>query len=641
MSKATTICPKNSTSRARALPLALLVPLACLLFAAPAPAAAAPAWLAPTELSAPGRDASEPVAAMDEAGETVAVWQRQSEGGVGEVVQGATRSPSAAFSAPLELSAAAGEPTVAMSPSGEAVAVWRHFEIKGEEGLYAIQVSYRRPGGSFSAPLDVAVTPSTAIPQDIHVAIDPSGDTAVVWTRQEPESSSAVVASIRPAGGEFSPPEAISPPPASGVSVSSPSVAIDAAGEAIAVWAHRDAGSTAVQAARGTATAGFGSPVELSKPGQPAFSPAIATSPTGEATAVWVRSNEEATENVIEAATAPPGGGFSVPSELSDPAQSAFEPQVTASPSGAQTAVWTRSNGANFIVEADSGSGGSFGSPVALSEPGESAERPQLAESPNGTTAIVWKRSNGANEIVQGVVGSPGAYSAPANLSAAGQDSQFPMVAIDGAGDATAVWKRSNGANEIVEAAGYDADAPQLHDLSIPALGMAGVPVSFSVSPFDVWPIASTGFDFGDGAGASGASVTHTYTEPGTYRVTATASDAAGTPVSAAGTISIQPSNRFAIGRLSRNRRRGTATLFLTVPGPGRLVLSGKAVRKTSRRARRAGRVKLPVRARGAALRRLARRGKVRLVLKIAFTPDGGTTLVEEKGVMLVKGRHT
>lgn len=421
--------------------------------------------------------------------------------------------------------------------------------------------------------------------------------------------------------------------------MSSPRVAIDAAGEAIAVWAYGDAGSTAVQAARGTASAGFGSPVELSEHGQPAFSPAIATSPIGEATAVWVRSNEEATENVIEAAGAPPGGGFSAPSELSDPAQSALEPQVVTDPSGVQTAVWTRSNGANFVVEAASASGGSFGSPVALSEPGESAEKPQLAESPNGSMAIVWQRSNGANEIVQGVVGSPGGYSAPANLSAAGQDSRFPMVAMDASGDATVVW-RSDGSSKIIEAAGYDADAPVLRGLSIPSSGTVGTPVTFSAAPFDVWPIASTSFGFGDGSTAAGTSVSHVYTEPGTYRVTVTAQDGAGTAVGGQGTISIRPSNEFRIGRLSLNRRRGTAALAVSVPGPGRLVLSGKGVGRAVKRPRRAATVKVPIVARGRTRRRLMRLGAAHVLLAIAFTPNDGDARVKRKRVTLIEKTH-
>ena len=643
MSKATTIRPRGSTWRVpRALPLALLAALVCLLGAA-SPAAAAPAWLTPTDLSAPGRDASEPVVAMDETGETVAVWQRQSEGGVGEVVQGATRSPGAAFSAPFEISAAAGEPTVAMTPSGEAVALWRHFQIEGEEGLYAIQASYRRPGGSFSAPLDVAVTPSTAIPHDIHVAIDAAGDTAVVWTQRE-ESTQVIEASLRPAGGGFTTPATISPTPLlSGHSALDPRVAIDAAGDVTAIWRYFDGTNSVIQVANRPPGGSFSAPSPLTADGEDAFSPSVAMDAAGEATAVWVRSNEEATENVIEAAGAPSGGSFSSsPVELSDSSHRAFEPELAVDPTGTAVAVWTYENGSNDVIQASTaGSGNSFSIPVELSEPAQNASNPELAINSEAAVAVVWQRSDGSNEIAQASTGSPGgSFSSPVNLSAPGQDALFPRVAIDGAGDATTVWKRSNGTSEVVQAAGYDADAPQLHDLSIPSSGMAGEPVSFSVSPFDVWPISSTTFSFGDGAGASGTSVTHTYAARGTYRVTATSIDAAGTLVSAAGTISVQPSNRFTIGRLSLNRRKGTASLLVTVPGPGKLVLFGKGVKRASRRAKRAGKVRLPVRPRGAVLHRLARRRKARLTLKVAFTPDGGTTLTEGKRVTLVKGRR-
>jgi hypothetical protein len=618
----------------RVLPVGLLAAIVSVLFAAPA--AASPAWLPPTELSAGGHDASEPVISMDEAGETVAVWQRQSESEIGEVVQGSTRSPGHSFSAPFELAAASSEQALAMTPSGEAVAVWRHFDL-ADEGDYKIQAAYRPPGGSFSTPFDVAATPNAAIPQNIHVAVDAAGDTVVVWAQQEPGAISVVKASVRPAGGSFTAPSTISPTPVvSGHSARDPRIAIDAAGEAVAVWTYENGKNDVVQAARGSLSGGFSAPAELSSPGQEAATPAIAISPGGEATAAWSRSN--GTDYVIETATAS-GGSFSSPVELSDPAQNALEPEVAIGPSGAPTIVWTRSNGANFIVEAISGSGGSFGSPVAVSEPGENAERPQLAESRSGSVAIVWQRSNGSEEVVQGVVGSPGTFGAPANLSAAGQESRFPLVAMDGNGDATAVW-RSDGSSKVIDAAGYDADAPVLHGVSIPPSGIVGVPVTFSASPFDVWPIASTSFGFGDGSTTQGTSVSHVYEAPGVYSVTVTAQDGAGTAVSAQGTISIRPSNEFRIGRLSLNRRRGTAVLALYVPGPGKIALSGRDVRKTVRRPIRAGTVKIPIAARGKARRKLQRLGAVHLRLAIAYTPIGGDTRVIRKRVTLIEKIH-
>jgi PKD domain len=606
------------------------------------PAAASPGWLASTDLSSAGRDASEPVVAMDEAGETVAVWQRQSDSGIGQVVQAATRVRGATFSEAFELSDSAGEPALAMTPSGEAVVVWRHFEVIEAKGYYAIQASYRPPGGSFSAPIGIAIVPNATQPQDIQVAIDPGGDTAVAWQQLEteigPEPPFLIEGSVRQAGGSFTAPAVISPPPTSENAAFEPRLAIDAAGEATAVWTYENAGSAGVWAARGSVAAGFSEPpVELSPPGEPAGEAAIAMSPAGEGTAIWTRSN--GASYVVEAAIAPPGGGFAAPVALSDPAQNTFGPEVASGPSGDQIAVWRHFDGANYIVEAASATGGSFAAPVALSEPGGDAAHPQVVEDRAGAATVVWQRSAGEAEIVQAAVGSASGFSAPVDLSAPGQSSLFPMVAMDSEGDATAVWL-SEGTSRIVQAAGYDADAPRLDGLSIPTKGTVGVPVGFSASPSDVWPIASVAFAFGDGSSASGSSVSHTYASAGTYEVSVEAKDAVGTAVTRSAQIRILPSNEFAIGRLLLNRRRGTGAFLLTVPGPGRLSLFDRDVKGAAKQLRRRGRVKLPIVARGKSLRILGRRGAVHVKLAISFTPVGGEMRIKDKRVTLIKKIH-
>ena len=60
-------------------------------------AAAAPAWLAPTDLSAPGRDAVEPQVAVDAGGDTVAVWARSN--GSDLIIQASSRPAAVAKSA--------------------------------------------------------------------------------------------------------------------------------------------------------------------------------------------------------------------------------------------------------------------------------------------------------------------------------------------------------------------------------------------------------------------------------------------------------------------------------------------------------------------------------------------------------------
>ncbi len=173
--------------------------------------------------------------------------------------------------------------------------------------------------------------------------------------------------------------------------------------------------------------------------------------------------------------------------------------------------------------------------------------------------------------------------------------------------------------------AGYDASPPQMRGLSIPATGTVGVPVSVSASPFDVWPIASTSFTFGDGAGAPGTSVTHAYSVPGTYQVTATAVDAAGTPVSASGAIAISPSYAFKIGKQKRNKKKGTATLTVEVSGPGQVVglrQEGEAEERGTPPA--PGSVTLAIVAKGKARKQLNKKGKAKVRVTVTFTPDGG-----------------
>ncbi len=90
-------------------------------------------------------------------------------------------------------------------------------------------------------------------------------------------------------------------------------------------------------------------------------------------------------------------------------------------------------------------------------------------------------------------------------------------------------------------------------------------------------------------------------------------------------------SNAFSFGKLKRNKKKGTATLIVNVPGPGTLTASGKGVRAasagqavTSKTVGAAGGVKLVIRAKGKQAKTLRKTGKVKLKTKITYTPTGG-----------------
>lgn len=97
------------------------------------------------------------------------------------------------------------------------------------------------------------------------------------------------------------------------------------------------------------------------------------------------------------------------------------------------------------------------------------------------------------------------------------------------------------------------------------------------------------------------------------------------------------PDNSFTIGKVRLNKRRGTATLAVLVPGPGLVSLSGAM--SQMRTAPAAGKVALPVLPGRAQRRALRRKGSVRLHLTIAFQPTGGRASSRGLSLRLTKVR--
>jgi hypothetical protein len=646
--------------------------LLCLL-ACPA-ADAAPGWLAPVDMSQPGRNASNPVVAMGEGGDTALLWERQSVASFNINLQLATRQPRAGFGAPADFSLGSTIPALAMTPGGEAVAAWRHFA--NPPGSYVIEVASSPPGGGFSAPVPIAEFPQGALPSAIDVAVNPAGATVVSWQRFDPESGFGklvcepepkvpepcpnppfVEAAVRPAGGTFSAPVRVSPPRGepqlgetkeekekreieeSARGAFEPRVAIDAAGEAALVWTYFDGERDVTQQAIRPPGGAFSSPQELSEPGETAAEPDVAMDSTGVTDAIWTAF--DGTNQKIEASTRPAGGAFSAPAVLSSAGESASNPSVGMGAGGAGTAIWSATEeGIRSIEVSRQAPGGGFGEHTLLSREGRNAFFSDLAVNSAGGAVATWAGFLASGEYVveASYAGPSGAFAPPKVISEGSPDFLHPRAAIDGSGDGTVTWTRSNGTNTIVQAAGLDAYVPELRSLAIPTSGKAGVPVSFSVDPFDVWPLPGpASFAFGDGAVAAGNSTSHTYATAGHYQVTVTAQDSAGTPVSATGTIAIAPSNDFKIGKLKLDRKKGTGKLAVTVPGPGEVVLSGKGVAKARKRAVRAGTVQLPVKAVGKLAKRLKSKGKAKLPATVTFTPEGGSSSAQRRGLTLVE----
>lgn len=522
----------GSFGTGRGRPALGLLVAAIVATALPGSAIAAPSWLAETSLSAGGANAYQPQVAVGTTGDTVAVWTREEEEGYGRyVVQAAGRTAGGVWGPATDLSVTgrygeyATDPQVAVDPAGDAVAIW-------EDGEEAVRASTGTAGGAWGAPVELTVGGGAVY--DPQVAVDRAGDAVVVW-RHRDGSSWLIQAVSRPAGGVWGPPIDLS---ASGNDVEDPRVAVDPAGDAVAIWQQVSGSDWVVEAANRPVGGGWSLPVPISATGESAEEPQLVVDPGGDALAVW----RSLAGYVVEAASGPAGRTWGAPVELTTTAGNVSQPLVAMGSGGAATVIWRYHGASGYAVRSASRTaGGGWQPPVDVSAAGEDPEEARVAVDAKGDALVLWQIDDGSGWVVQATSRTAGgAWAAPVNVSGIGLSGAAPEIAVDEAGDAAAVWRRFDGSFHIIQAAGYDAAGPQLRSLSIPASGMVGQTLSFSVSPLDVWSsLGAVDWSFGDGAAAVGTPVTHTFTAPGTYTVSVGAADALGNPSGASGTVTI------------------------------------------------------------------------------------------------------
>jgi hypothetical protein len=103
----------------------------------------------------------------------------------------------------------------------------------------------------------------------------------------------------------------------------------------------------------------------------------------------------------------------------------------------------------------------------------------------------------------------------------------------------------------------------------------------------------------------------------------------------------VNPTNTFTLGTVTRNKKKGTATIGATVPNPGELTASGNGVKAASAggavisKAVGAGQATLLIKAKGKKRKTLNETGKVKLKVAITYTPTGGDPSTQSTKVKL------
>jgi hypothetical protein len=544
----------------RRAPLVFATAALVAALALDAPAALAADWVPATPVPAVGVGFFAPRVAMDAAGDSVAAWRAYS--GTEEWIEASSRPAGGAWSAATVISSPDTEvavPEVAIAPSGEATVVW------ATEGAdLKVRVAQMSPTGTWNAPLTISKPNLKAF--DPALAVDSAGNVLVAWEQEDEGHRPAEVSEHRPGGGWTAPVKVSSIVG----EVSSTSVAVDDAGDAVVAWTEESEQVWAAARHRG----GFwDDPIEVSASGREVREPHAAMDPTGEAVVLWTRS--EPLNYVAQAAAISPAGALGKVATVSAGAPNAYIAQVAIDASGEAVAIWEDSSGTYARVEGATrpfGSGWSEAAPLTPAD--QFAGEPDLALSPAGLAVLVWQggpamgkpTAYGATRTVGG------AWSGPKVLPPSGTAAYAPTAATDADGDAVAVWE-ANGGSEV-EAAGFDGAPPRIASASIPGGGTAGAPLSFSLTASDVWSGAAVRWSFGDGTEATGPAVSHAYAKAGTYAVTATATDGVGNAASRSGTVTVAaagttPAAPRGSARAARTAmvRKGMAALTLSCGG--------------------------------------------------------------------------
>lgn len=489
------------------------------------PTIAAPAWFSAKNLSASGQSSAKAQVAVDPSGNVVAVWERFN--GSNWIAQGARyHSASNSWSATADLSAAgqtAVDAQVAVDSSGNAIAVWERFN-----GSYTVVQASRFDAGTGTWGAVVDLSASGQHGDNPQVAFSPSGDAIALWSRGGIIQSSTFSAGT----GTWGAAADISVP---GQPATDPQVAFAPSGDAIGVWERSDGSNAILRWAKYSgATKTWGSTAALSASGQDSDRVRLAFDPVGNAIAVWERSNGSHT--IARGARYIGAGNFwGATEDLSAGGADAGRPHVALDASGNAIAVWERSDGAHTIAQASrfNATTNLWGAAQDLSAPGQNAGRPHVAFDGAGSAVAVFERSDGSNTRIQSSRFKGGSWVASGDISSAGGDAARPRVAADGDGNAIAVWERSDGVNTIVQRAFLDGVAPTITAVNVPGAGGVGQALPMSIEAEDRFGLGSTTWDFGDGGsvdngGAATLSTEHAYGAPGTYTVTVTQRDGSG-----------------------------------------------------------------------------------------------------------------
>jgi hypothetical protein len=344
---------------------------------------------------------------------------------------------------------------VALGPRGGAIVGWRDADLIASRELG--RAAFRLASGRWQKPTvlyaharrGLSYSESCWPCAGLKVALDHAGNATAIWNEQ-----GKIEVTSRPAGRAWSKPATIG-----SAGTPDPKLALDANGDATVVWVDTTGARPdgLLQSAFKPANGSWQRAVTIRHQRRwSGWTPDLAVNARGDAIAVWSESvsvKPGACTTSVQAAFRPGGGLWRHPVTLqrhqgtvtrNPSADCMGQPvgvRVAFGRSGTATAVWS-ADFKNFrVVQAASRPpGGRWGHPVTVTAPASWIDALLLRANPRGDALAVWGLGNRAwptSDLVQAGIASPqGTWQSPITLGTGMQ----PDAALDAHGNAVAIW---------------------------------------------------------------------------------------------------------------------------------------------------------------------------------------------------------
>jgi hypothetical protein len=460
------------------------------------------AWksVVPIESHASG-DTSAPQFAFDQNGNVMAVW-RLAVGEVSHLFASRYTVADRKWSTPFPLDNSDGSsagPQVAVDANGNALAVWSQ-----STGIQARRYNVGTKTWGAITPLQQTAGAATAV----QVAFDNSGHAMAVWHQSDGSNNSVRVRRYTVSNNQWLAVETLS----NAGNAMFPQVAMQAGGDAVVVWRQAGASSTDIIANRyAAASQTWSGPGPVENNTGNATTPQVAVEASGNARAIWIEFDADAQN--------PNGGRNRVWSsrlvagtwQAAEPVESntgdSLAPRLALDTSGNAVAVWQQFDGAHNAVWTSrrlSGATQWEGALLLQADSTADAASPSIATDANGNALAVWQQVQ-SGTLCAGLP-CTGIWAARYTPSATIQASWSPAalierddrgnaaqarVAFNANGTALALWSQSDGTSFHVIANRYSLKewgaAIELSASAIADVGVGDLAIDASGNVLALW----------------------------------------------------------------------------------------------------------------------------------------------------------